>query len=217
MNNSNFWWWQSILYYWELWIRVWGCIHEQWYMAMTGGFLLSDIPILTSDMTNVNMTDNMFEDEILLPYNNQSNPGNDSQITWNIAGTGNPDDVITGEPPAQTGGQGPPDYEVIIGLCILNSAVTLVGLAGNLLVIYVILSDRKMRRSVTNLFILNLAVADLMIMLLGVPELVQFAAGRGWLLGMALCKLQRYVLVTALYVSIMSLVAVCVERWDKNI
>lgn len=108
---------------------------------------------------------------------------------------------------------GPPaSKEATIGLSILYSSITTVGIVGNFLVIYVILKDRKMRRSVTNLFIMNLAVADLLIMLFGIPDIVQFAIGRGWLLGEAMCKFQRYVMVFSVYVSIMSLVAVCVER-----
>ena len=66
--------------------------------------------------------------------------------------------------------------------------------------------------SVTNLLIMNLALADFLIMLFGVPEIIQFIVNRGWLLGLALCKFQRYVLVVSLYCSILTLVAVCVER-----
>ena len=100
----------------------------------------------------------------------------------------------------------------LISLSLLFCTIGSIGLVGNLLVIYIILSDKKMRRSVTNLFIMNLALADLMIMLFGVPEIVMFMLNRGWLLGVAMCKFQRYVLTVSLYVSIMTLVAVCVER-----
>ena len=83
---------------------------------------------------------------------------------------------------------------------------------GNALVVFVVLTDRKMRQSVTNLLILNLAVADLVIMLLGVPEIVQFMLDKGWLLGPVACKVNRFLLVVCLYVSVLSLVSVCVER-----
>ena len=112
--------------------------------------------------------------------------------------------------------RGPPQgasMASIVALSALFSVVGTVGVLGNTLVIYVILGDKKMRRSVTNLFILNLAVADLLIMLIGVPEIVQFIINHGWLLGLFFCKSNRYVLVCSLYVSIMSLLAVCVERF----
>ncbi|KAI0235685.1 Neuropeptide receptor 15, partial [Lamellibrachia satsuma] len=70
-----------------------------------------------------------------------------------------------------------------------------------------------MRHSVTNLFIVNLAVSDLLILVVGVPDIVQFMLNRGWLLGDVLCRLDRYVLVFCLYASVLSLVAVCIERY----
>jgi hypothetical protein len=45
-------------------------------------------------------------------------------------------------------------------LTVVYSIIGMLGLLGNMLVIFVILHDAKMRRSVTNLLILNMAVAD---------------------------------------------------------
>ena len=115
--------------------------------------------------------------------------------------------------PAPTLPAGAARPESVVGLSLLFCAIGFIGIVGNLLVIWVIMSDRKMRGSVTNLFILNLAAADLLIMLFGVPEIAQFMVNRGWLLGAAMCRVERYVLVVSLYVSIMSLVSVCIERW----
>jgi len=67
-------------------------------------------------------------------------------------------------------------------------------------------------RADTNLFITNLAFADFIIMVFGVPEIVQFVVNRGWLLGLALCKSQRFILVSSLYASVWTLMAVCIER-----
>lgn len=106
----------------------------------------------------------------------------------------------------------PAKFETVVILSVLFFVVGFVGILGNSLVIIVILIDRKMRNSVTNLFIMNLAVADLLIMLFGIPEIVQFMLNRGWLLGAILCKLDRFILVLSLYVSVLSLVSVCIER-----
>ena len=100
----------------------------------------------------------------------------------------------------------------IVLLSLLFFVIVLVGIIGNALVIFVVLTDRKMRQSVTNLLILNLAVADLVIMMLGVPEIVQFMLDRGWLLGSLPCRLDRFLLVVCLYSSVLSLVSVCFER-----
>ncbi|GFO24536.1 neuropeptide receptor 15-like [Plakobranchus ocellatus] len=68
-------------------------------------------------------------------------------------------------------------------------------------------------RSMTNMLILNLAVADSLIMLFGLPEIVLFMMNDGWRLGLVLCKVDRTVLVAALYSSVLTLVAVCIERY----
>ena len=51
--------------------------------------------------------------------------------------------------------------------------------------------DAKMRKSVTNLLIINLALADVVIMLFGIPETVMFVAESGWILGEIMCKINR--------------------------
>lgn len=106
----------------------------------------------------------------------------------------------------------PASMETIVLLSFLFCIIGTTGLIGNSLVIIVILFDRKMRQSLTNIFIMNLAAADFVIMLIGVPEIVQFMMNRGWLLGTTLCRVNRYILVVSLYVSILSLVFVCIER-----
>lgn len=100
----------------------------------------------------------------------------------------------------------------LAGFSSLFCVVGVIGLVGNGMVIYIVLSDKKMRSSVTNMFIINLALADSVIMLFGIPEIVQFMLDRGWLMGAGLCKLDRFVLVTSLYGSVLTLVAVCIER-----
>ncbi|GAB1606051.1 neuropeptide receptor 15-like [Argonauta hians] len=100
---------------------------------------------------------------------------------------------------------------IVTSLMFFTIGVT--GLFGNILVIYAVISDRKMRSSVTNLLITNLALADLSTLISGVPDIVLFILNRGWLLGEIPCKLHRFAMVTSLYVSVLSLSAVCVERY----
>ena len=85
---------------------------------------------------------------------------------------------------------------------------------GNLLVVYAVVCDHKMRSSVTNLLITNLAIADLLIMVFGVPEIVLVMMNEGWLLSQIVCKVNRFVLVMSLYSAVMTLVAICVERYS---
>ncbi len=114
--------------------------------------------------------------------------------------------------PSDDGGNIYVGLPAIVGLSSLFCVIGIVGIVGNSLVIFIILSDRKMRRSVTNLFIMNLAVSDLLIMMFGIPDIVMFMINRGWILGEHLCKVQRYVLVFSVYSSVATQVSVCIER-----
>ncbi|XP_071107549.1 neuropeptide receptor 15-like [Haliotis cracherodii] len=109
-----------------------------------------------------------------------------------------------------SGGAGLPE---VVCFSVLFFIIGTVGITGNFLVIYAVVCDRKMRASVTNLLITNLAVADLLIMVFGVPEIIQFMINRGWILDLLACKVNRFVLVMALYASVLTLVSICVERF----
>ncbi|XP_071450262.1 somatostatin receptor type 5-like [Hetaerina americana] len=70
---------------------------------------------------------------------------------------------------------------------LLYSLVCIVGLGGNTLVIYVVLRYSKMQ-TVTNMYIVNLAVAD-ECFLIGIPFLLATMNMQQWPFGNALCKL----------------------------
>ncbi|ESO94528.1 hypothetical protein LOTGIDRAFT_72565, partial [Lottia gigantea] len=91
--------------------------------------------------------------------------------------------------------------------------IGIVGIVGNGLVMYAILCDNKMRASGTNLLITNLAFADILIMIFGIPEIVQFMINKGWILDTISCKTNRYILVTSLYGSVLTLMSICIERY----
>ena len=102
--------------------------------------------------------------------------------------------------------------KTVIYLSILFFVIGLVGIFGNLLVIFAVICNKKMRSSMTNLLITNLAFADLLIMVLGVPEIFQFIMNKGWTFDGVFCRANRYVLVSALYGSVLTLISLCVER-----
>ncbi len=100
---------------------------------------------------------------------------------------------------------------VIFG--VVFASLSLVGLLGNLLVIVSIATDRKMR-SAMNLLLLNLACADLGNLVACATDWIQvmILRGPGWLLLDLLCPLSRYIPIVFLYASLLSQVAVSVER-----
>ena len=107
---------------------------------------------------------------------------------------------------------GATDGNTIIYLSVIFFLIGVVGVSGNLLVIFAVICSKKMRGSMTNLLITNLAFADLLIMVLGIPEIIQFMKNKGWTFDDITCRVNRYILVTSLYASILTLLSLCVER-----
>ena len=90
--------------------------------------------------------------------------------------------------------------------------VSLIGLMGNVLVIYVILSKQKMR-TVTNILLLNLAFADLSFVLIVPPFTAYYWAVNVWQFGAVFCKAMQYLLNTTAYVTVYTLVLISVVRY----
>lgn len=96
-----------------------------------------------------------------------------------------------------------------IGAFIL-AIVFLLGVPGNLFIIWSILA-RARKRSVTTLIILNLACADGSIMFLNVFFIV-YLAKQSWVFGRFMCKLLFYLCNTNMYASIMLITLMSVHR-----
>lgn len=96
-------------------------------------------------------------------------------------------------------------------ISFVYSVVCLVGLCGNSMVIYVILRYAKMRTA-TNIYILNLAVADELLML-SVPFLVAATLLRHWPFGAPLCRLVLSVDAVNMFTSVYCLTVLSVDRY----
>ncbi|XP_010568907.1 PREDICTED: somatostatin receptor type 5 [Haliaeetus leucocephalus] len=100
-------------------------------------------------------------------------------------------------------------HKVLIPICYL--LVCAVGLSGNTLVIYVVLRYAKMK-TVTNIYILNLAVADVLFML-GLPFLATQNAISYWPFGSFLCRLVMTVDGINQFTSIFCLTVMSMDRY----
>lgn len=89
--------------------------------------------------------------------------------------------------------------------------VCAVGLSGNALVIYVILRYAKMK-TVTNIYILNLAVADVLFMM-SLPFIAMQLALVHWPFGAALCRLVMTVDSLNQFTSIFCLMVMSIDRY----
>ncbi|XP_025420333.1 neuropeptide SIFamide receptor-like isoform X2 [Sipha flava] len=102
--------------------------------------------------------------------------------------------------------------EVTVLFCIAYSAVFLVGFVGNTSVVLVVYKNVRMQSSPTNIFIVNLAVADLLVIVVCVPFTLIGSITQEWHLGLVICKLVPYFQGVSVNASINTLMAISVER-----
>uniref|UniRef100_A0A4W3J7D1 Neuropeptide FF receptor 1 n=1 Tax=Callorhinchus milii TaxID=7868 RepID=A0A4W3J7D1_CALMI len=93
-------------------------------------------------------------------------------------------------------------YLIIFLLCML----------GNGLVCFIVLRNRHMH-TVTNLFILNLAVSDLLVGLFCMPTTLVDNILTGWPFGSFVCKMSGLVQGVSVSASVFTLVAIAVDRF----
>lgn len=94
---------------------------------------------------------------------------------------------------------------------VFYGVICIVGTVGNTLVILAYRNPRM--RSVTNLFIANLGVADLTVTLINVPITVTYSALQFWPFGAFLCKAIPYILGITVFSSVGTLIAIAADRY----
>ena len=97
-------------------------------------------------------------------------------------------------------------------LISLYALMIMVGLVGNFLVIYVFARNRKMQ-TVTNSFLVNLAVCDLMVVVICMPFSVATETYTNWIYGDALCKIVNFCQGISLVASVLTLAVISAERF----
>ena len=110
------------------------------------------------------------------------------------------------------GEQGQPLYVTVV-IVLMYTLIIIVSLGGNILVCYIILSRAAMR-TVTNLFLLNLAISDIMKAVICNP--FTFVANLillWWPFGEFMCPFVTYVQVVAVFLSAFTLVAISLDRF----
>ena len=101
----------------------------------------------------------------------------------------------------------------LVGLFVLfYGVVFMLGVFGNSLVVYVVVRNRAMQ-TVTNVFITNLAVSDVIMCLLAVPFTPISGLLRSWIFGEALCHIVPMTLGVSVHVSTLTSTAIAVDRY----
>lgn len=101
--------------------------------------------------------------------------------------------------------------ELVVLLTILYLLVSFCAIVGNSMVLWIVMKSKAMR-SVTNLFISNIAISDISLGALSIPFQFQAALLQKWLLPDALCALCPTVQIISLNVSTFTLVALSYDR-----
>ncbi|XP_017057221.1 neuropeptide SIFamide receptor [Drosophila ficusphila] len=96
--------------------------------------------------------------------------------------------------------------------CVAYIVVFLVGLVGNSFVIAVVLRAPRMR-TVTNYFIVNLAIADILVIVFCLPATLIGNIFVPWMLGWLMCKFVPYIQGVSVAASVYSLIAVSLDRF----
>jgi len=101
------------------------------------------------------------------------------------------------------------------GFIVFYVVIIVLSVIGNFMVIWTITRNRHMR-TVTNYYILNLAVADFLVALVVMPlKLVEYTAPCQWHVFSrhnALCPMLYYILPVFVFTSVLTLAAISVER-----
>ncbi|XP_029439299.1 neuropeptide Y receptor type 2-like [Rhinatrema bivittatum] len=103
-------------------------------------------------------------------------------------------------------------FGVQIILIVAYSLIILLGLIGNSLVVYMIVKYKSMR-TVTNFFIANLALADVMVDTLCLPFTLVYTLLDEWKFGSVLCHLVPYAQALSVYVSTLTLTVIALDRY----
>lgn len=95
---------------------------------------------------------------------------------------------------------------------VFYSFILALGLFGNALVFLVVVRNRHMH-TVTNFFIANLALSDVLLCMLAVPFTPLYTFQGRWVFGNTLCHLVPYAQGVSVYISTLTLTSIAVDRF----
>lgn len=95
---------------------------------------------------------------------------------------------------------------------MLYTAIFVLGIFGNVLVCYVVFRNKAMQ-TVTNLFITNLALSDILLCVLAVPFTPLYTFLERWVFGSVICHLVPFAQGASVYISTLTLTSIAIDRF----
>ena len=107
-----------------------------------------------------------------------------------------------------------PKLSLALSVIVIScyAIIFMLGISGNSLVVYVVCRSKAMQ-SVTNVFIMNLALSDILMCLLAVPFTPLSFFLDNWTFGKFLCHLVPFSLGTSVNVSTLTSLAIAIDRY----
>lgn len=105
------------------------------------------------------------------------------------------------------------DNELVQAMFLmLYTSIFVLGIFGNVIVCYVVFKNKAMQ-TVTNLFITNLALSDILLCVLAVPFTPLYTFLGKWVFGNVICHLVPYAQGTSVYISTLTLTSIAIDRF----
>merc|ERR1719270_2665606 len=103
------------------------------------------------------------------------------------------------------------DYKAVLIWNILYSFMILTAVLGNCAVLWIVIQNRKMR-TVTNLFIFNLSMADLINTTFNSIFNYIFMKNKDWSFGAIFCRVTNFMTHMSIVAAVLTIAAIAVER-----
>ncbi|XP_029828900.2 neuropeptide SIFamide receptor [Ixodes scapularis] len=100
-----------------------------------------------------------------------------------------------------------------VAYCVAYSVVFVVGIVGNCCVLKVVSRNTSMKNSAFHMLLVNLAVADLMVIVFCLPVTLVGHLFGPWILGLFVCKGVSYLQGVSVCASVNTLVAISIDRF----
>ena len=106
----------------------------------------------------------------------------------------------------------PPSVLATISETTILSVICFVALAGNVSLLFTVYKNRNLH-TITNMFILNLAAADILVSALSMPVTVVIIIKQRWVFGDTACVALGFLTILSFIASVMSLAMIAINRY----